>query len=107
MRRQVPGGVPLDQVTTAELTERDGDRLTIAVTVHQTPKSAEWDLPNNAGMLEIDAYVMQGSGTMTIDLGLPLPVAGTITIGGDQTYTDPNSETTLRQSTGNVVQWGE
>jgi len=106
LHRQVPGGVPLDQVVNATLLERDGDRLVIAIVVHQTPKSAEWDLPNNAGMLNIDGYVMQGSGTLTIDLGLPLPVAGTIVIGGDQTYTDPHSETTLKQSTGNIVQWG-
>lgn len=106
IRRQVPGGVPLDQLTTATLVERDGDRLTIDVTVRQTPKTAEWNLPNDAGILNIDGYVMQGSGTLTIDLGLPLPVSGIITIGGDQTYRDPHSATTLRQSTGNVVQWG-
>nr|WP_245547952.1 hypothetical protein [Nocardia pneumoniae] len=107
VRQEVNGGVLLDQVTTATLTERDGDRLTIELHVTQKPKSLVWNLPNNAGTLDIRDYVMQGAGTITVDLGLPLPVAGSITVGGHQAYRDPRSASTLRQTIDTQVSWTE
>lgn len=107
MRQQVSGSITLDQLTTATLTALEGDRLEIALDVTQTPKSPEWNLPNGAGMLNIDQYVMHGTGTVTLDLALPLPVDGIVTVGGDQTYSDPQSSTKLRQSTSNLVQWSQ
>ncbi len=107
VHQEVTGGVTLDQVTTATLTERDGDRLTIELNVRQTPKSSEWSLPNNAGTLDIEDYVMQGTGTITVDLGLPLPVAGSITVGGHQAYRDPRSASMLQQTITTQVSWAE
>lgn len=106
MRQHVSGGVSLDQVTTATLTERDGDLLTVALDVRQVPSTATWNLPNGAGMLKIDDYVMHGTGTVIIDLGMPLPVGGSITVGGEQTYSDPTTKSRLRQTTANSVKWG-
>ncbi|MGY4102166.1 hypothetical protein ACW2Q0_21820 [Nocardia sp. R16R-3T] len=107
VRQEVDGGVALDQVTTATLTKREGDRLTIELEVTQKPKSQVWSLPNNAGTLDIKDYLMQGSGTITVDLGLPLPVAGTITVGGHQAYRDPRSASMLQQTINTQVTWNE
>ncbi|WUD67573.1 hypothetical protein OHA40_05390 [Nocardia sp. NBC_00508] len=107
VQQEVTGGVLLDQVTTATLTARDGDRLTIELHVTQKPKSLVWNLPNNAGTLDIRDYVMQGTGTITVDLGLPLPVAGSITVGGHQSYRDPRTASTLRQTIDTQVSWAE
>ncbi|MEU0506860.1 hypothetical protein [Nocardia sp. NPDC005998] len=107
VRQEVDGGVALDQVTTATLTKRDGDRLTIELEVTQQPKSPVWTLPNNAGTLDIKDYVMQGAGTITVDLGLPLPVAGSITVGGHQAYRDPRSASMLQQTINTQVTWNE
>ncbi|CRY77291.1 hypothetical protein SAMN05421776_1104 [Nocardia farcinica] len=107
VHQKVTGGVTLDQVTTATLTRREGDRLTIELAVTQTPKSTSWTLPNDAGTLDIEDYVMEGNGTITVDLGLPLPVAGSITVGGHQSYRDPRSVSLLRQSITTQVSWAE
>ncbi|WP_433714745.1 hypothetical protein ACQP2U_12155 [Nocardia sp. CA-084685] len=107
VRQEVDGGVALDQVTTATLTKREGDRLTIELEVNQKPKSQVWSLPNNAGNLDIKDYIMQGSGTITVDLGLPLPVAGSITVGGHQAYRDPRSASMLQQTINTQVTWNE
>ncbi|MFQ6393893.1 hypothetical protein ACLMAJ_10580 [Nocardia sp. KC 131] len=107
VRQEVTGGVALDQVTTATMTEREGDRLTIELEVTQTPKSAVWAMPNNAGTLDIQDYVMQGTGTITVDLGLPLPVSGSITVGGHQAYRDSRSASMLRQTINTQVSWTE
>nr|WP_280265439.1 hypothetical protein [Nocardia wallacei] len=107
VRQQVSGGVPLDQITTATLTRRDGNLLTIELDVTQTPKSKVWQLPNHAGSLDIVDYVMHGAGTVTVDLGLPLPVSGSVTVGGRQFYKDPRSAVLLRQNISTQVQWGE
>ncbi|AYF79174.1 hypothetical protein D7D52_19130 [Nocardia yunnanensis] len=106
VRQQVSGSVPLEQVTTCTLTARDGNQLSIELNVTQTPKSTVWHLPNEAGQLEIVDYLMHGTGTIAVDLGLPLPVSGSVQVGGNQTYRDPNSAVTLRQTLRTEVQWG-
>jgi hypothetical protein len=105
IEQQISGGVTLDQVTTATLLARDDDVLTIGVEVRQTPRSDVWNLPNGAGMLDIEQYDMHGSGQLTIDLGRPLPVAGIVTMAGKQSYRVPNDVTRLNQSTSSIVQW--
>ncbi|WP_327140942.1 MULTISPECIES: hypothetical protein [unclassified Nocardia] len=106
VRQQVSGSVPLEQVTTATLTRRDGNLLTIELDVVQTPETTVWRLPNQAGQLEIVDYLMHGTGTIDVDLGLPLPVSGQVEVGGNQTYRDPSSSVTLSQTLRTQVQWG-
>ncbi|MFB7724248.1 MULTISPECIES: hypothetical protein [unclassified Nocardia] len=106
VRQQVSGSVPLEQVTTATLTHREGSLLTIHLDVTQTPKSTVWHLPNEAGQLEIIDYLMRGTGVITVDLGMPLPVSGSVEVGGNQAYRDPHSSVTLRQTLRTQVQWG-
>nr|WP_308165260.1 hypothetical protein [Nocardia noduli] len=107
VHQEVDGGVALDQVTTATLTGIDGDRLTIDLHVVQMPKAEVWALPNDAGILDIEDYTMEGTGTITVDLGLPLPVSGSITVGGHQAYRDPRSASNLQQTITTQVTWTE
>ncbi|WP_449289751.1 hypothetical protein [Nocardia rhizosphaerae] len=107
VHQQINGGVALDQVTTATLTSRDGDRLTIDLQVSQIPTDDVWALPNDAGSLDIDGYVMEGTGTIIVDLGLPLPVSGAIEVGGQQTYRDSRSASILVQTQSTRISWAE
>nr|WP_240945418.1 hypothetical protein [Rhodococcus sp. HNM0569] len=103
VRQEVMSGIALDQVTTVTLTGRDGDGVTLDFTVEQTPQSSVWALPGDAGDLTVDQYVMQGTGTARIDLAQALPTSLTVSIGGEQAYSDPDGTTHLRQTTDNKV----
>lgn len=107
VKQEVSSEIQLDQTTTVTLTARDGDRLTLAVEVSQTPQSNVWNLAGNTGTLDIDQYVMTGTGTMTIDLTLPLPINGEMSIGGDQSYSDPDGTSVIRQTISNNIRWTE
>ncbi|GAA3189706.1 hypothetical protein GCM10020255_088070 [Rhodococcus baikonurensis] len=58
VRQQVSSEILLDQTTTVTLTAREGNRLSLAVDVSQTPQSPVWNLAGDAGTLNIDQYVM-------------------------------------------------
>ncbi|WP_237755166.1 hypothetical protein [Nocardia nova] len=108
VHQQVSGDIQpseVNQVTTARLVGRSGDVLTIALDITQTPKSPAWRLPNNAGSLDIVDYSVHGTGTITVDLGLPMPIAGALDIGGHLTYREPRSDVLLRQDIGTRLQW--
>ncbi len=105
--QQVLSGITLNQRTTVTLRALDGDRATVDVAITQTPESPVWNLPDNSGTLNIASYTYTGSGTLDIDLTQPLPVGGSITAGGDQMYTDPDSTTVLRQTVGDSITWGD
>lgn len=105
IRQQVMSAVALDQLTTATLVARDGDRLTVDVRVVQNPKSPVFELPNGAGTLNVDSYALQGSGTVVVDLRSPLPVEGSVTVEGTQSYSDPADSMRLRQTTSESVRW--
>ncbi|WP_308115154.1 MULTISPECIES: hypothetical protein [unclassified Rhodococcus (in: high G+C Gram-positive bacteria)] len=103
--QQVISGVTLNQVTRATLRARDGDRLTIDLQIDQTPASTTLDLPDEAGSLNIDSYVMSGSGTVELDLTKPLPVSGDVSVGGMQQYSDPEGTTVLGQNITDSLRW--
>ncbi|MEO7078417.1 MAG: hypothetical protein ABIY38_05945 [Rhodococcus sp. (in: high G+C Gram-positive bacteria)] len=105
VEQQVISGVTLNQVTTATLRSRDGDRLTIDLRIDQTPESTTLELPDNAGSLAIDSYTMTGTGTLEVDAGKPLPLSGEVTVGGKQQYSDPEGSTVLRQDISDTVRW--
>lgn len=105
--QQVLSGITLNQRTMVTLRALDGDRATVDIAITQTPESPVWDLPDNSGTLNIASYTYTGAGTLDIDLTQPLPVGGTITAGGDQMYTDPDSTTVLRQTVGDSITWGD
>ncbi|WP_235581556.1 hypothetical protein [Rhodococcus sp. Leaf278] len=105
--QQVLSGITLNQRTTVTLRALDGDRATVDVAITQTPESSVWNLPDNSGTLNIASYTYTGSGTLDIDLTQPLPVGGSISAGGDQMYTDPDSTTVLRQTVGDSITWGD
>ncbi|WP_229745916.1 hypothetical protein [Rhodococcoides trifolii] len=102
---EVQSAIALRQVTTATLRSLTDGVATVDVSVTQTPDNPVWTLPDGQGTLNIDSFVMTGQGSLTSDLSRPLPTGGTITVGGDQVYRDPNSNTILRQNTQNTVTW--
>lgn len=104
-QRVSASGIQLDQVTTATLTQRVGDQLTVGLDVTQTPVTSQWQLPNRAGALDIVDYLMHGTGSVAVDLGLPLPVSGSVTLGGHQVYQDARSPMRLVQDIGTEVRW--
>ena len=103
--QQVLSGITLNQRTTVTLRALDDDRATLDVAITQTPESTTWNLPDDAGTLNIATYTFTGSGTLEVDLTQPLPVGGSITAGGEQMYTDPDSTTVLRQTVGDSIAW--
>lgn len=105
IHQQVMSGITLDQVSTATLVSRDGDRITVRVSIAQTPRDSAWELPNGAGQLSIDSFTMAGDGVLTIDPAQPLPVDGELTLTGDQSYSDPEGTTELAQSLTDRVHW--
>lgn len=105
IHQQVMSGITLDQVSTATLVARDGDRFTVRVNIAQTPRDSAWELPNEAGHLNIDSFTMAGDGILTIDPAQPLPVDGELTLAGDQAYSDPEGTTKLAQSLQDRVHW--
>lgn len=105
IHQQVMSGITLDQVSTATLVARDGDRFTVRVNIVQTPQDSAWELPNEAGHLNIDSFTMAGDGILTIDPAQPLPVDGELTLAGDQAYSDPEGTTKLAQSLQDRVHW--
>ncbi|SNT22023.1 hypothetical protein [Rhodococcoides kyotonense] len=105
VEQQVISGVTLNQVTTATLRARDGNRLTVDLRIDQTPESTTLELPDDAGSLAIDSYVMSGSGTVELDLTKPLPVAGDVSVGGTQRYSDPEGTTVLGQNITDSLRW--
>ncbi|MGU3434124.1 hypothetical protein ACNHUS_14020 [Actinomycetes bacterium M1A6_2h] len=102
---EVQSAITLRQVTTATLRSLTDGVATVDVSVIQTPDNPVWTLPDGQGTLNIDSFVMTGQGSVTMDLSRPLPTGGSVSIGGDQVYRDPNSNTILRQNTQNTVAW--
>ncbi|RVW09009.1 hypothetical protein EGT67_12650 [Prescottella agglutinans] len=105
IHQQVMSAIALDQVTTATLSARDGDRLTIDMQVEQFPKSPVFELPNGAGTLDVDSYSLRGAGTVVIDLRSPLPIDGSVTVEGTQSFSDPADSMRLQQTTSEKVEW--
>lgn len=103
--QEVVSGIALTQETTVTLTSIEDGVATLDLAVSQSAQQPIWQLPDGEGSLNIEAFDLSGTGSVTVDLDRPLPVAGSITVGGDQVYRDPNSETVLRQTTTNSVEW--
>lgn len=93
------------QTTVVTLRSRSGDILDLGVEVRQRPREAVWQLDDDAGVLTIDSYEVSGTGSLTVDLALPLPVHGEVAVAGTQSYSDPDSPFTVRQRTAMRVQW--
>jgi len=98
-------GLQISQVTTLTLTAVHANTLTLGVQLTQTPQTSTWTLPGQGGTLNVDAYPVAGSGTLTVDLTKPLPVGGAVELGGNQVYSDPASALQLKQTVTSTVAW--
>ncbi len=105
VRQDVPGTMPLQQISDFTLVERDGDVLTIDAHIVQEPSSTVWNLPENAGTLNIEQYTMTGGGRIVLDLSQPVPREAAITLSGEQNYRDPKATSLLRQTSTTRVEW--
>ena len=105
LTQEVVSSFALQQVTTVTLNSITDGVAARSVSITQTPQSQQWELPDEQGTLDIDSFVLTGTGSLTIDPTKPLPLDGSITVGGDQSYRDPNSATILRQTTTNSITW--
>jgi hypothetical protein len=105
VEQQVISGVTLNQTTTATLTAREGDNVTVDLRVDQTPESTTLALPDDAGELAIDSYAMSGTGRLEIDLTKPLPISGEVSVAGNQQYSDPEGTTVLKQDISDTLTW--
>ena len=63
-----------------------------------------WDVGDGA-VLDFESYEVSRTGTLTVDLTLPLPAAGAVEIAGTQVYSDPDSDFTVRQRTLMRTRW--
>lgn len=104
VEQSIESATELRQTTTFTLTAREGDDLTIAVQVQQRPNAQVWQL-SDTDALAIDTYDVSGTGTLTVNLAQPLPVAGTVDISGTQSYSDPDSDFAITQRTVTNVRW--
>lgn len=50
---------------------------------------------------------MSGTGTISFDLALPLPISGLIEVHGEQEYAGPGTGVTLHQNTRTQVTWAK
>ena len=71
-------GLTLEQTTTYELVERDGDRFTVNMDVEQTAEPQTIGTPGVA--IELTDYSATGNGNLLMDAGYPLPIGGPINL---------------------------
>ncbi|AWH95184.1 hypothetical protein [Dietzia psychralcaliphila] len=93
--RTVDDAVAPTRVVTYELTALDGDVATVDMEASAPDTAETLDAPapdSGPGVtLEVEAYEVEGSGELTVDLRAPLPVDGTTESSTRAVYVDPES----------------
>lgn len=99
LSRVASGNLEVAQRVMTELVARDGDRLTLDVSVYQEPLSWTIEVPDMPGVdVAISRFDSRGSGRVELDLGELVPIASssrletemqmTMQIGGTEQITD-------------------
>lgn len=89
---RVLGEDSLLQTTTYELRERDGDVVTLGVTVEQRPSQGSFSYDDtNLDVLDTENTTQEGE--LTVNLGDPLPTGGTVAWQTRVLYGQPDDET--------------
>lgn len=102
--RTVNAGATVRQTINATLTARDGDRLTIDYTIDESPVDSTFRLPDG-GVLTIDSYSMNGSGSVVVDLARGVPVSGQSKISGGRTLVGADQSQPFSQLLGFESTW--
>lgn len=101
----VSGNTSMSQTLTYTLISRDGDNLKLGVTVTQSPAMTELDAGEGLSLKVVDSGTDTRSGELTIDLGAPLPVSGTIDYVTSVTYGDGSTDARITQQTHRALQF--
>ena len=105
IERTIDSAVTVTQQIDATLTAWDGDRMTIDVTVDQTPVNSVFTVPGAGGSLNIARFSNSGNGEMTLDLTRGLPISGSIELSGARELVGADPARPLIQQTGLSVGW--
>lgn len=103
--RTVDSGTQVKQTITATLRSRDGDRLNIDFSIDESPLNSVFAIPGSTQTLTIDTYTMAGTGSVVIDVGRGLPVAGNLTISGGRTLSGDDPSRPLIQQMSFTDSW--
>ncbi|MCP2195886.1 hypothetical protein LX14_003616 [Williamsia deligens] len=103
--RTIDGAATVTQTLTATLRARTGSRLTLDVTVDETPVSSTFTVPGQGQQLTIDSFTFAGSGTLDVDLTRGLPVSGSLSVSGGRTLVGDDPARPLVQRTSLAVTW--
>lgn len=90
--RTVSAAATVTQTMNVTLAARDGDLLTLDVTVDEEPVNSVFAIPGSEAKLHINRYSMTGKGSITVDLRRLLPTAGRMSMKGGRELVgdDPN-----------------
>ncbi|UVF78320.1 hypothetical protein [Gordonia mangrovi] len=103
--RTIDSAVTVTQQIDATLTGWAGDRMTVDVTVEETPVNSVFAIPGSGGSLTIARFSNAGAGELTIDLTRGLPASGSIELSGARELVGADPTQPLIQQTGLSVRW--
>ncbi len=90
--RTVSSATTLTQTMDVTVTAWEGDRLTVSVSVDETPVDPIFRIPGSNATLDLTRYRNAGTGSVTIDLTTLLPASASLKLQGARELvgTDPN-----------------
>lgn len=105
VERTVTAATTVEQVMEVTLTARDGDRLTLDVSVDETPTAPIFRIPGSASTLDLSRFNNTGSGTVTVDLATLLPQSGSLELRGARELVGADAERPILQQTAFSLRW--
>ncbi|MEE4023156.1 hypothetical protein V1Y59_08715 [Gordonia sp. PKS22-38] len=105
VERTIDSAMTITQQIDATLAAWDGNRMTIDVTVEETPVNSVFAIPGSQDSLTITRFTNTGTGQLTLDLTRGLPVSGSIELGGARELVGADPAQPLLQQTGLSVTW--
>ena len=109
---RITGNAAMVRTTTYTLTGIDGDTLTLDVDVTERPAEDKLTIDNevagqlNGTTLQVESTQTVSTGSLTVDLTRPLPVAGDVSATTRVLYAGPESATRITQDITTAVTYG-
>lgn len=103
--RSVWTATTVTQTMDVTLLARDGNRLTLQVTIDETPDSPVFRIPGSSQTLDLRRYSNSGGGTVTVDLADRLPISGSLTLNGARELAGDDPAKPIMQQTGLTISW--
>lgn len=105
VERTVTAATTVEQVMEVTVTAWEGDRLTLDVTVDETPTAPVFRIPGSGSTLDLSRFNNTGSGTVTVDLGTLLPESGDLELNGARELVGADTERPILQQTSFSLRW--